>query len=198
MHRIAADFIALFLAHDGNGFCHGAYRPLGRRIGKKYRITQYRAGRRHVDDRAAAAFRHQRNGIFAAEENPLVHNAVHPAKLRKRRLLDIGNDHDTGIVYQNIKPAKSRFNGRNRINPGLLGSHIQRQRNRAAANGIRHLLRRRKRHIRHDNRRPFARQHFAIRLAQPLSAARYQRNLARNPAHATFSQMAQAAPPSLK
>src|SRR3546814_5979262 len=75
--------VALFLAHDRHRLGHRPHCALCGGIGEIDRITKERARRRHVDDRAAVALVHQRNGVLAVEENALAHDRVDPAELLK-------------------------------------------------------------------------------------------------------------------
>src|SRR3546814_18489216 len=69
------------------------------------RITKERARRRHVDDRAAVALVHQRNGVLAAEENALAHDRVDPAELLKAAFLDIGHRDHACIFDEDVEAA---------------------------------------------------------------------------------------------
>src|SRR3546814_3804636 len=84
------------------------------------RITKERARRRHVDDRAAVALVHQRNGVLAAEENALAHDRVDPAELLKAAFLDIGHRDHACIVDEDVEAAEALLDLAQNVDPRLL------------------------------------------------------------------------------
>src|SRR3546814_16028438 len=100
-------------------FGHRPHCALCGGIGEIDRITKERARRRHVDDRAAVALVHQRNGVLAAEENALAHDRVDPAELLKAAFLDIGHRDHACIVDEDVEAAEALLDPAQNVAPRL-------------------------------------------------------------------------------
>src|SRR3546814_17957546 len=97
------------------------------------RITKERARRRHVDDRAAVALVHQRNGVLAAEENALAHDRVDPAELLKAAFLDIGHRDHAFTVHEDVEAAEALLALAHNVDPRLFRCDVDCTRDRVPA-----------------------------------------------------------------